>query len=503
MLTELKETFKNAKNIYEQTKKDIHTSGLNIGIDFKSDLGHIDDFHPITEDQLLTIVRLINDPLPYNKYATHHNISNRWAPYRILRLLEDLNLSLVEKGVCESIKRQLSKEIFFKKLISEESGFNNTQYKSSNFPEKINNILSYIRDKNNNFKIGIIEDELNHGWNHAYRALFGENQTSIYDPIDDVLADAKRKENFDKFLTALSQRDINLSCYDIILLDLRLWEQTKKESAEILDIRNLSGMKVLNLIRTQYPTLPVIICSASNKSWSYEEAIDLGANGYWSKESPEYGVDLRYNLSNTMNLVKLVESCVRWATDIKEIYNSIDQFIKYAEEKDCLVANNIEKKKKIIVGQLHNKKSNYLKKYYGQSGNELAFLILWSLLNDITRLMIEKKSVDGEIVYYTIINNKEIQYCKKIDGKYILTDNHEKTPQKIFPDICFPNFYLYKLNYDTRDFNNLRNIRNKLDFIHGGGVVSDGKVNVEIEHLKKITNIYHYMIFKKENPNLY
>ncbi|MBK7970970.1 MAG: response regulator [Bacteroidetes bacterium] len=66
----------------------------------------------------------------------------------------------------------------------------------------------------------------------------------------------------------------------LILLDLRL----QNEKGVRIDAEMLSGGVLLANIRKQYPGLPVLMTTASNKSWSYEELQRLGCDAFWTKE---------------------------------------------------------------------------------------------------------------------------------------------------------------------------------------------------------------------------
>ena len=74
--------------------------------------------------------------------------------------------------------------------------------------------------------------------------------------------------------------DIKENCRDLVLLDLRL----KNETGSFTEICQLSGAKVLIKIREEFPGIPVMMTTASNKHWSYQSLLSIGANAYWTKE---------------------------------------------------------------------------------------------------------------------------------------------------------------------------------------------------------------------------
>jgi len=78
-------------------------------------------------------------------------------------------------------------------------------------------------------------------------------------------------------------------------LDLRLFGETGN-----YPIQDVSGFKVLDIIlSSSRKRCPVLITSASNKIWSYKEAISRGADAYWVKQ----GLD---DYSDTESIVEII-----------------------------------------------------------------------------------------------------------------------------------------------------------------------------------------------------
>ena len=75
--------------------------------------------------------------------------------------------------------------------------------------------------------------------------------------------------------------------YDLVFLDLRLLKEEDK-IYEINNIGDFTGTKVLSKIKNTNKGIQVIIFTASNKVWNIEKLLEIGANGYYIKESPEY-----------------------------------------------------------------------------------------------------------------------------------------------------------------------------------------------------------------------
>lgn len=96
---------------------------------------------------------------------------------------------------------------------------------------------------------------------------------------------------------------------DIILLDVRLipdYDEGLKH-----DVENMSGALLLKKIRKEYPAIPVIVTTASNKVWTYEEMIKLGADAYWIKEGLDEQRNAEESVRNYIGFLELVGKATR------------------------------------------------------------------------------------------------------------------------------------------------------------------------------------------------
>ena len=157
---------------------------------------------------------------------------------------------------------------------------------NSNQKGDVNNKLNFINT--NTKQIAIIDDMIDMGWKEAYSNVFHDSKIECYDQQNVVF----NPEKFEK--------------YDLIILDLRLDDEVSGSSEDVLGIENLSGIKLLKEIKNHDPSVPVIISTASNKSWSLESAINNGADGYWSKEDPIRGMSFEYRFKNTYNFLQIL-----------------------------------------------------------------------------------------------------------------------------------------------------------------------------------------------------
>jgi CheY-like chemotaxis protein len=89
---------------------------------------------------------------------------------------------------------------------------------------------------------------------------------------------------------------------NLVLLDLRLLNETGVRS----DAVSLSGAKVLRWLRDRSYGIPVIMTTASNKVWSLEQLIQLGADAFWVKEGLDERKTPGESVRNYIRLLRLV-----------------------------------------------------------------------------------------------------------------------------------------------------------------------------------------------------
>lgn len=208
-----------------------------------------------------------------------HSLANIWGA---LRLNEVLNLNAIKD---KSLTNR-TKELYFKYLraFHEESkgSFKDLQ-------------LLQCTGK----RILLIDDEADKGWKDVLKAIFkGADFQSI---------DFKNKSFED-----VEQETINKSIsedWDLILLDLRLNPSEEDTGDKLIQTENYSGAKILKAIKKHNAGIQVIMLTASNKAWNMKKLLDLGADGYYIKESPEFNFSAEFTSESFDNFAKECNSC--------------------------------------------------------------------------------------------------------------------------------------------------------------------------------------------------
>jgi CheY-like chemotaxis protein len=478
---------------------------LKIGVYFK---GYSPGKPYVNDLDLDTIIHSFGNEIPLEE----HDITNLWSPYRLAQLLQYFGISKLEYNDLERLKNRLLEKCFFQKLIRQESlrekNTSITKGETYGFKSKLESI------RNKNLLIGVIDDEIHSGWGAAYEAFFGKSNIEfVYPPLSQngINNSTKRETNFNSFILELNNGKFKLHKYDLIILDLRLYEKSKHSSSDILDVEKISGIRVLEAIKKNHPFIPVIICTASNKFWSYNIASNFGAEGFWSKESPQYGVTSNYQFYNTYNLIKTVTEVLEWSFDIGPIFKTMKEIAESVDND--IIKESVEKKLNIVFSQLHISKNKYVERFFGQSGLTTAYLAVHSLRNDFIELRIIKKKTSCNVK----IKEKEYKFCDYDDSKnkpFILTEdtyqclaNEKWQPYhdyKNFPENLIISYILKKSFNDKLEpiHRECNNIRNYLDIIHKKPYTKNNSTHypkLSINKLKELLDIYYRIFLNKKS----
>lgn len=217
-----------------------------------------------------------------------HSLANQWGAFRLDEMAR--TQALEDK---KDLKNK-QKELYFKYIRSfndDYSDLNKVESTSNTAPKIVNSV---------NKKILLIDDEADKGWADVLDKIFigADFQVISKNSFPQLKAEAEHK---------IQQED-----WDLILLDLRL-NPTKEEKSEFIaegKIENYSGTELLKLIKTKNRGTQVIIFTASNKAWNMKALLNLGADGYFIKESPELGFSNDFSRENIDNFLSTAKNCL-------------------------------------------------------------------------------------------------------------------------------------------------------------------------------------------------
>jgi len=281
----------------------------------------------------------------------------------------------------------------------------------------------------------LIDDKARDGWEQVFAALFKNAKVTPVVP----------QKDFAKDINALYETQVKgpLSKLNaspdpsLVLLDLRLFEETERS----IDIKNVSGKLLLEIIRKDFNGLPVLITTASNKIWTFRELIKVGADAYWIKEGLDEQRTAEDSVENYCQLLSLVDKM----TDGR--YAVLKDFATYAENfgrqpkphwfRRFTWANN-EKTHgdvKAIKRSLNNAVlvlKNYLHNYhlgYGFKDEPSESFVLSGLINKICGVYecVHRADKYTNHTTYDLRGDDQLHTIKDLRNKYSHSSYHSAT----------------------------------------------------------------------------
>lgn len=184
---------------------------------------------------------------------------------------------------------------------------------------------------------------------------------------------------------------VNKDEYDIIFLDLRL---DKAEENVHKQANEYSGFQILQKIKEINKGTQVIVMTASNKAWNMKALLDIGADGYYIKESPEY-YNEKSAYENHTSFLETIKECQErvYLRKLSKLNKILGDSVKKSLLKE-IDKNDFEKmmelytfdsslctKLEMVLEMLGKNKPSDKSKYFRHS-----FLLLYQLLEDYAGL---------------------------------------------------------------------------------------------------------------------
>lgn len=300
-----------------------------------------------------------------------HGIANQWGAYRMYQV-----------GGLE-INYKFPSTLYFKYLLAQS---NNPDSKTITFPSV--------------GKILFIDDNHHKGWKDCLEQIFGKGKIMAYKSWEEALENQVPDQ-------------ISRNEFALIILDLYFGESTNLNKEKGKDIlKKIKGTKTDkdNTIKGLNPVVPVIMFTASNKAWNMDELYEAGADGYYVKEHPDTAHDAEFSIKNFENFHKTVKNCLEKGSLLMPYWRKIIEI-----KKSNFIVNNFGQKNKERINERLTMFLGLLKKSFEQtkfdkdiflySEWELAFLTLWSALNEIQELFYEK---DSRFIPYRHVNSNGV-----------------------------------------------------------------------------------------------
>lgn len=383
-----------------------------------------------------------------------HDLSNNWGSYVLTRTLYELRkYNTASKLTVDDLRYKKETLSLQHQLINTNPGkykrlINGLDF-SKNLVRRFSEQLSNIDfGKMNVKKVLIVEDRLVDGWQFSYEVFFEPYRTKILFASSEL-----------EFKNLIDEHDD----IELFLLDMRL-QKNSLDSSE--NLKPMPGVSITEQIRKKsqkykIKTVPIIAATASSKTTTLESLLKYGIDGYWVKPSPDHTKSAEEFIKKTKDLYDKINTAIQW-------YRRTGRW----QEELCRIS-------KLLSSKSINKKASSLRAVLSRSFTpfssdmdkglqfNLAFLIIYSCLNDIIAACSEKVETDKKIEYYYKGFSDRVLVEKTPDGKWIVPEKDTRKEMESYPDSIVIERVLIFKTIDITTFHNLRKLRNSLPLTHG------------------------------------
>ncbi|MGJ1510070.1 response regulator [Sphingobacterium siyangense] len=315
-------------------------------------------------DKIPFLERLINmdtynhsAPIEIDQSKVHderHLSANQWGVYRLA----------YNFGCLDKINIKLPQNLYFKFLQSTVESAPSKDFDDS-LHGKFNKIL-------------LIDDNGSNGWERLIGAI---HSCSV-----ELLSDCQIAVSKSRDLSFIGQ-------FDLVYLDLYLNRNEANSKIESLTI--------LSEIKKSRPDIPVIIFTASEKAINMRAVLEKGADAVYIKESPRYYWDDTISFKNYRFFKKTIEDVYKKYKVLRPYWLGISGILSSSvfqniDNNPCKYKARIEERLKMFFGLLKKgfEQTDYDKEVFFYSDYEIAFMTLWSILNDIQEAFFEKSDIE-------------------------------------------------------------------------------------------------------------
>ena len=258
-------------------------------------------------DEFVNSIR-INPP---SNYQSHHTIANEWALFRYFSMFEkDENNELYIKLKNKIQNLDYLKTLHFKYL---ESKANRQKFKVNK-----HTLNSPIINGIEKMKVGVIDDEINKGWLEFYNYILGRSNANSV-PFNDFRKGENREELIKRIQEWLLNSFNSNEPIDLFIVDLRLHD----DDFERQDFENLSGIQIVKFIKSQNKGVQIVVSTASNKVWNFQNCLEFGVKHFSIKESPESYSTRDESKATLTHLCKEISSCSK-AVFLASLFRDIE-----------------------------------------------------------------------------------------------------------------------------------------------------------------------------------
>ena len=457
------------------------------------------DLSNISRIKLKTIIDSL--PILISNIEDSHDLANLWGPYR-------LNYAI---SILEGNKDYLMWYNDFPKLrnrseawmLISQSYLNGKISIDELKKAKWNESLKLITNKI--YRILLIDDEVDNGWDFTIDKLLKNIFKSQYQLV--IIKDLENKR--DEYIEQL-----NCHNFDLVICDLRLTKNDKSKGSydDVDALDNLLSTKIIKYIKKQYANIPIILFTASNKTWTSEYVKNEGVDYVWIKEDPGRGVNDNYSIQSAIDLKLNTIKAINKKEEISFVWDFLGKinlklknktYISNLKKFDTDIVLRLCKIKvfgEIIYGLLSENKNKFISESFlkDYSKVDIALLFCFGCFNQIQSIRFKNKINDGkllmsdntELIYYNVDKNSVIIY-HEILINYFKEGKHNKLKELKPIEHHNPSDHMYlRIIYCAEqtkyskicskdELKQLNNKRNYLDIIHGVGQNNNPQITLE------------------------
>ena len=328
-----------------------------------------------------------------------HDLANEWGPVQLWNGVQQLRAEQTYPAWVRKLFFRLTRRQYYKYLFALSGLRGETESFGSEFrpiedsQDIYDSWIEFVGARKQPIRIGLVDDEAEKGWLQAIEGVFldAPGAGSVTAPYN-----ASDLEDLDTLVKDASAQD-----WDIVLVDLRLTESDTDGPPR--DAKQLSGVQVIKKLKERQPERPVLAVTASNKAWTAKTLRSAGADGHWIKESPEHGVRLSYTTQNAADLIEALHSILQRYDDACPVWELVRRIASLKDDEALIFRfaqlnrdtdpgqvrkrlDAIQNRLRRAFGFLVMERSDYEEVAFASNRLDLAFLTVWSILNETAAL---------------------------------------------------------------------------------------------------------------------
>ena len=249
----------------------------------------LSSIHRISEDDYRMGIKKIHLNVP-SDIGDNHSVANIWCEYRWSLALNHSDSDIQKKT------KKIGSTLYFLYL--------NALYPPTelSFIDREKLVIGDKQQKHD-LKILFVDDEADEGWYEILSyILYDLNSIETFDYIGNEIKSKSQTEIVEIVKDKVNDMDANL-----VILDLRL----HPEDFSAPNINEITGYKILEMLKHENRGIQVLMFSATNKIWNLQALLEQEADGFIMKEGPENSVDPTFTEKSITEFIDLLSHCSR------------------------------------------------------------------------------------------------------------------------------------------------------------------------------------------------